>query len=302
MNSGSRSWIRKRLPLRQPSLVSVTLRLTWLIHAASGSDAIPAISTRRVESSMMKSTANRVSPRPVQTLMVKKSVAARTSQCVFKNSVQVVFFTRSGAGSRPCSRRTVAIVTSGDVVIEVGQGALDPCVAPAAVVRGHPHDQRADLGHDGRSSGTTMCPPVVLLGDQGPVPRQQRVRRHNRGDVPQHAPFECLGFRRQSSALRVGEPDTSGPELFPQHAVLLLKIIDDIALLLVHPTGERDENKPQRVRHRGHGVKATRGSVHRLRGARQIPESRPLPNRHSVCKERRRSDCWTLRAQHARGL
>jgi hypothetical protein len=31
---------------------------TWLIQAESGSDAIPAISTRRVESSMMKSAAD----------------------------------------------------------------------------------------------------------------------------------------------------------------------------------------------------------------------------------------------------
>jgi hypothetical protein len=44
-------------------------------------------------------------------------------------------------------------------------------------------------------------------------------------------------FRRQSTALSVGEPQTSGAELLPQDAVLFLKIIDDIALLLVHPTG-----------------------------------------------------------------
>ena len=48
-------------------MASVTLRLTWLIQAASGSDVMPAISTRRVDSSMRKNTANRVRPRPVQT-------------------------------------------------------------------------------------------------------------------------------------------------------------------------------------------------------------------------------------------
>ena len=74
----------------------MTLRLTWLIQAASGSDVMPAISTRRVDSSMMNSTANRVRPRPVQTSTVKKSAAARTSQWVFRNSVQVVFFRRFG--------------------------------------------------------------------------------------------------------------------------------------------------------------------------------------------------------------
>jgi hypothetical protein len=90
-----------RLPVRNPSRASVTLRLTWLIQAASGSAVMPAISTRRVDNSMKKSTANRVRPRPVQTSTVKKSAAARTSQWVFRNSVHVVLFARLGAGSRP---------------------------------------------------------------------------------------------------------------------------------------------------------------------------------------------------------
>ena len=91
------------------------------------------------------------------------------------------------------------------------------------------------------------------------MPRQQGVRRHNRGDVPQDAAAEGLGFRCQSSPLRVGESQPSGPELFAEDAVLLLEIVDDVALLLVHPTGERDENEPQRVGQRRHTVKATRG-------------------------------------------
>ena len=41
-----------------------------------------------------------------------------------------------------------------------------------------------------------------------------------------------LGFRRQSTALHVGEPRTSGPELFPQDPVFFLEIVDDLALLL----------------------------------------------------------------------
>jgi len=83
--------------------------------------------------------------------------------------------------------------------------------------------------------------------------RQQRVRRHNRGDVPQETPSEYLGFCRQSTTLRVGEPQTSGPELFPQEAIFFLEIVDDIALLMVHPTREGDENEPQWVRQRVHG-------------------------------------------------
>lgn len=53
----------------------------------------------------------------------------------------------------------------------------------------------------------------------------------------------------------------SGPELFPQDAVFLLKIVNDIALPLVHPTGKRDQDEPQRMRQRRHGVQATKGWV-----------------------------------------
>src|ERR1700693_1710823 len=37
-----------------------------------------------------------------------------------------------------------------DRMIEVGQGALDPRVAPVAVFHGHAHDQRSDLRYDRR--------------------------------------------------------------------------------------------------------------------------------------------------------
>ena len=87
-----------------------------------------------------------------------------------------------------------------------------------------------------------------------------------------------LGLRRQTTALIVREPQTSGTELFPKGAVLLLEIVDHLALLLVHPTGECDEHEPQRRRQLDHGTQATRGDGHRLSGARPKP-SPPLPNR-----------------------
>ena len=57
--------------------------------------------------------------------------------------------------------------------------------------------------------------------------------------------------------LRVGEAQPSGTDLFPEYAILFLQIVDDVALLLVYPTGERDENESQRK----HCVKATRGWI-----------------------------------------
>jgi hypothetical protein len=46
--------------------------------------------------------------------------------------------------------------------------------------------------------------------------------------------------------LRVGEAQPSGTDLFPKYAMLFLAIVDDVALLLVYLTGERDENASQR--------------------------------------------------------
>ena len=99
-------------------------------------------------------------------------------------------------------------------MIDVGQGALDPRVAPAAVVRGHSHDQRADLGHDGGTARISTYTPIVFLGDKRTVSRQQRVQGHNRGDVSQDAASECLGFRRQSTRCASVNRTRLGPSCF----------------------------------------------------------------------------------------
>ena len=93
--------------------------------------------------------------------------------------------------------------------------------------------------------------------------------------IPQYASSECPGFRGEPTALIVREAQTSGPELFPQDAVFLLQIVDDIALLLVHPTGERDQDELQRMRQRGHGVQATRGPT-----PSAVPTKTGLPLQH----------------------
>src|SRR4029077_16458958 len=102
---------------------------------------------RRVDSSMRKSTASRLSPQPVQTSTVKKSAAARTSPLRLQElgprrlfqpirfGLQAVFTEDGGDGA------------AGDLMLQVRQGSLDPRVAPPAVLGGHPRDQRADLAH-----------------------------------------------------------------------------------------------------------------------------------------------------------
>src|SRR5262249_14054015 len=147
------------------------------------------------------------------------------------------------------------------LVMEVRQGALDPRVAPAAVLGGHAHDQRADLAPDRRPSRTTTGTAVVLRGDEGSVPRQQRVRRHDRGELAQHPSAERPGLCGEPTTLIVGEAQASGSKLLAEDAVLFLQIVDDIALLLVDPTGERDQDELQRMRQPRHDGQATRRST-----------------------------------------
>jgi hypothetical protein len=110
VNSGSRSWIRYLFPVKNPSPSSQRLRATWPIQIPSALVPMPAISTRRVERSIRKSTRNLVRPDRVHTSTVKKSAVAITSQCRFRNSFHVVFRLRSGAGSKPCCLRMFAMV------------------------------------------------------------------------------------------------------------------------------------------------------------------------------------------------
>ena len=49
------------------------------------------------------------------------------------------------------------------------------------------------------------------------------------------------------AALVVGEPEPPRSELLVYHPVLLLKIFDDVALLLVDSVGQRDKNEPDRM-------------------------------------------------------
>src|SRR5262249_57024612 len=98
-----------------------------------------------------------------------------------------------------------------NLVIEVRQGTLDPRVAPGAMLLGHAHDQRSDLVHDRRASGTTTRTAVELLADESPVPRQQRVWCDNRGDLAQQPSPQCPGFRGESTAVVVGEAQAPGP-------------------------------------------------------------------------------------------
>ena len=84
-------------------------------------------------------------------------------------------------------------------------------------------------------------------------PRQQRVRRHDRGELAQQPSSECPSSRGEPTALVVGEAQPSGSDLFTQDTILFPKVVDDVALLLVEPAGECGQDELQWMRQRRHG-------------------------------------------------
>src|SRR5262245_12131170 len=66
---------------------------------------------------------------------------------------------------------------------------------------------------------------------------------HNRGELAQQPSAERPDLRGEPSTLIVREAQASGSKLLAQDAVLFLQIVDDVTLLLVDPTGERDQDE-----------------------------------------------------------
>ena len=65
-----------------------------------------------------------------------------------------------------------------------------------------------------------MVPPIVLLGDQLPVPGQEGLRRDDGGDFTQQATPQRFGLGRQAPTLIVVQTETFVAELLSQHWVL----------------------------------------------------------------------------------
>ena len=67
---------------------------------------------------------NLVKPLRVQASIVKKSAATITSRCLHRNSFQVVFRSRSGAGSSPLLLQNVGNRAARHLMAQVGQRSL----------------------------------------------------------------------------------------------------------------------------------------------------------------------------------
>ena len=84
------------------------------------------------------------------------------------------------------------------------------------------------------------------------MPRQQGVGRDERVQILEHPAAQGLRLGSQTPVLGVREPEPAGGDLLAQDPVLFLEIVNDIALLLVDPAGEGDDEKLERPRERTH--------------------------------------------------
>ena len=100
---------------------------------------------------------------------------------------------------------------------DVLERALDPRVAPRRIFRRHPHDELTDLEQDTAPAGSPGVRP--LPGDQLAMPPEQRVRRRDRGDLPQGRTANSVRSAGQPAAIVVRETQPTSTKLTPQEPV-----------------------------------------------------------------------------------
>ena len=88
---------------------------------------------------------------------------------------------------------------------------------------------------------------IVLMGDQFPLPRQQRLWRSDRGDMRQKHMTKSFRLSRQTSTLVVVEPKPLPTKLFLEDPILFKKMVQGKLLLLVRPSGHGVQQGPNCV-------------------------------------------------------
>ena len=136
-----------------------------------------------------------------------------------------------------------------DLVAEVRERPADPCVPPLGILDRHPDHARGHVTARHRPASTAAGAAVVCLGDQSPVPAENRVRRDDAGDLHQDAPSELLAAHGESTALGIGPTKRPRAQVLPEDPILLPEIRDQIVLVAVHPASERENEELERRRH-----------------------------------------------------
>ena len=137
----------------------------------------------------------------------------------------------------------------GDSVAEVRERAADPRVAPPRIVDCHPDHELGDVLSGHWSTSTSAGAAIVFLGDQSPVPTQDRIRGDDARDLRQDPPAEFVTAHSESTTLGVRQAKRPRAQVFSEDPILLPEIVDQIVLVTVHPASEREDEELQRRRH-----------------------------------------------------
>ena len=156
----------------------------------------------------------------------------------------------------PLGRRVDSVVVQdplhrgpGDRVAEVRERAADPRVAPPRIVDRHPDHELGDVLSGHWSTSTSAGAAIVCLGDQSPVPTQDRIRGDDARDLRQDPPAEFVTAHSESTTLGVRQAKRPRAQVFSEDPILLPEIVDQIVLVTVHPASEREDEELQRRRH-----------------------------------------------------
>jgi hypothetical protein len=108
------------------------------------------------------------------------------------------------------------------------------------------------------------------------VPAQNRVRRDDARDFPQHLPAYRLALHGQSQTLGIGEAQPLALQLLSQDAILSDEVLHHGDLLAVQPASHRENQELERQA--GHGREAYRAKVPKPPGRRSTQAFEPVVN------------------------
>ena len=124
---------------------------------------------------------------------------------------------------------------AGDVVPEVRPRAADTPVAPRRVLVREANHERGEVRLGARATRAALLRAVVLPGDQQAIPTQNRLGRHDAGDVGEAPSAEGLAFHGQTASLVIAEANPAGTVRRTEDPVLLAEVINDGLLLSIDP-------------------------------------------------------------------
>ena len=135
----------------------------------------------------------------------------------------------------PWSLRIALIVFRARSWPRLRQAAANPRVAPGRILGRHADDERRDVRLGGRSTGAPRLRTVVLLGDESPIPAQDRVGCHDAGDGREVTTAEDVAFHGEAAPLIVGQAQSSRTVHRAKDTVLLEQVLNHCLLMAIDP-------------------------------------------------------------------